>query len=199
MIKISSVDKGYLGRTVLNGFSLDIAEGERVCLSGVSGCGKTTLLRLVGGVETPDSGTITIESGQKLSVVFQEDRLIPWRNALQNLLDCGAEKERALFCLKELGLSGEEQKLPMELSGGMRRRVAIARAFSIPATLYLLDEPVQGLDDGTAGRVLGFMQKELEGKTALIISHDEAETAALGTKLLRLSGPPLVIESESAL
>ncbi len=186
MIKLDSVCKKFDGRTVLQDFSMEVKHGERVCLRGVSGCGKTTVLRILAGLETADSGTVSISGQPVISVVFQENRLLPWKSALDNITLVGAGRERAMELLAALGLEGEEHKLPSELSGGMCRRVAIARALAVPAELYLLDEPVQGLDDGTAGRVLDFINRELEGKTSVLVSHDEEEILALAQRVIDL-------------
>lgn len=183
MIKLTSVCKQFDGREVLRDFSLQVSRGERVCLRGVSGCGKTTVLRILAGLDTADSGTVEI-NGATVSMIFQENRLLPWKSALDNITLVGADKERALELLELLGLGGEQHKLPGELSGGMRRRVAIARALAAPAELYLLDEPIQGLDDGTAGRVLEVMSQVLRGKTAVLVSHDSDEIAALAQRVI---------------
>ncbi len=187
MIALSSVNKSFDGRQVLCDFSLTVSAGERVCLKGVSGCGKTTVLRLLAGLEQPGSGSVVISAQPRLSVVFQENRLLPWKSALVNITAAGAVKETALRSLELLGLGGEEHKLPSELSGGMRRRVAVARALANPGDLFLLDEPIQGLDDGTAGRVLEVMAKELEGRTVVLVSHNEDEISALAQRVIELS------------
>ncbi len=187
MIKLTSLCKQFDGRDVLRDFSLQINSGERVCLRGVSGCGKTTVLRILAGLETADSGTVEMAGHQRISMIFQENRLLPWKSALDNITLIGADKARALELLELLGLGGEHHKLPGELSGGMRRRVAIARALAAPADLYLLDEPVQGLDDGTADRVLEVMAKTLEGHTVVLVSHDDTEIAALAQRTVDMA------------
>lgn len=187
MITMQDVNKSFDGREVLRGLDLVIGKGERVCISGESGCGKTTVLRLIAGLEKPDSGIVQLCDKARLSVVFQEDRLLPWRTALENVTAVGVDSETAREMLARLGLAGEEEKYPDQLSGGMRRRVAIARALAVPADIFLLDEAIQGLDDGTAGRVLEVLDKALEGRTAVIVSHDSAETAALARRTVCLS------------
>lgn len=187
MIELKAVCKEYDGRRVLDDFSLTIADGERVCLRGVSGCGKTTVLRLLAGLEQPDRGEVIISGQPRLSAVFQENRLLPWKSALDNITLIGAERETALDYLERLGLAGEEHKLPGELSGGMRRRVAIARALANPGELFLLDEPIQGLDDGTAGRVLEVMAQALEGRTVVLVTHDNEEAAALAQRVVEMT------------
>lgn len=186
MIELKAVCKEYDGRQVLDDFSLSIAAGERVCLRGVSGCGKTTVLRILAGLEQPDSGSVSISGQPRISAVFQENRLLPWKSALDNITVIGADRETAMDYLARLGLAGEEHKLPGELSGGMRRRVAIARALANPGDLFLLDEPIQGLDDGTAGRVLEVMAQALEGRTAVLVTHDSEEAAALAQRVIEM-------------
>jgi len=187
MIKLTSVCKQFDGRDVLRDFSLQINRGERVCLRGVSGCGKTTVLRILAGLESSDSGTVEMADYQSISMIFQENRLLPWKTALDNITLVGADEEKAMELLELLGLDGEQHKLPGELSGGMCRRVAIARALASSADLYLLDEPIQGLDDGTADRVLEVMAKTLEGCTVVLVSHDETEIAALAQRTIDLT------------
>jgi len=196
MIKLTSVCKSFDARAVLRDFSLDIAEGERVCLKGVSGCGKTTVIRLLAGLETPDSGSVELSGDPQVSMVFQENRLLPWKTALENITVAGADEHTAMAWLERLGLDGEQHKLPAELSGGMRRRVAIARALANPGQLYLLDEPIQGLDDGTAGRALEEMSRALEGRTVVLVSHDDEEIAALAQRVVEML--PLLPSEPSA-
>ena len=194
MIKLTSVCKAYDGRPVLEDFSLAISAGERVCLRGVSGCGKTTVLRMLAGLEQPDSGSVEIYGEPKISVVFQENRLLPWKSALDNITVAGADREKATELLNMLGLAEEYNKFPSELSGGMRRRVAIARALANPGELFLLDEPIQGLDDGTAGRVLEVMAQALEGRTVVLVTHNDDEAAALAQRVIDMT--PLTVQSD---
>ena len=186
MIKLTSVCKSFDNRTVLRDFSLDVAEGERVCLKGVSGCGKTTVIRLLAGLDRPDSGSIELSGEPRISMIFQENRLLPWKSALDNITVAGADHDTAMDFLERLGLGGEQNKLPAELSGGMQRRVAIARALANPGELFLLDEPIQGLDDGTAGKVLEVMSQALEGRTVVLVSHDDEEIAALAQRVIEM-------------
>lgn len=187
MIKLTSVCKSFDGRDVLRDFSLSVAEGERVCLKGVSGCGKTTVIRLLAGLEQPDSGSIELAGQPNISMIFQENRLLPWKSAIDNITVAGADADTAMDYLERLGLGGEQNKLPGELSGGMRRRVAIARALANPGELFLLDEPIQGLDDGTAGRVLEVMAQALEGRTVVLVSHDDDEISALAQRVVEMA------------
>lgn len=186
MIKLNSICKSYDGRLLLDNISLHIKKGERLCISGASGCGKTTLMRIIAGLERPDSGSVEIADGARFSMIFQEDRLLEWRTALENLTAVGVSERDSLYWLAELGLKGEENKKVSQLSGGMKRRVAIARALACPGDIMLLDEPIQGLDGENAERVLSAIGKRLEGRTAVIISHNEIELEALGTRVIRM-------------
>lgn len=186
MIKLSNVCKSYNGRLLLDDISLHIKKGERLCICGASGCGKTTLVRIIAGLEIPDSGSVELAPGAKLSMIFQEDRLLEWRTALENITAVGASALEAKRWLAELGLQGEENKKVANLSGGMKRRVAVARALACPGDIMLLDEPIQGLDSENAEKVLAAIKKRLQGKTAVIISHNEDELDALGTRTMRL-------------
>lgn len=189
MIRLENISKTYDSRLVLDGVSLTVAPGERVCLTGPSGCGKSTLLAIASGTLAPDSGEVMICEGIRMAYLYQEDRLLPWSDALENITVTGAAKERAVELLGRMGLAEDMHKLPSQLSGGMKRRLAIARALAYGGDIYCLDEPLQGLDDGTAGRVLEVLREELTGKTALIVSHSSEEIAALSTRIVTLSPP----------
>ena len=146
MIRFEQVTKAYGEKQVVKEVSLTFDKGFYL-LTGPSGIGKTTLLRLAAGLEQPDSGRIETEAGKRLRMVFQEDRLLPWKTVLGNvMLECG-NKEKADVLLQTLGLSGEENAYPASLSGGMRRRTAIARALCAEPDILLLDEPFNGLDE----------------------------------------------------
>ena len=194
MITLSAVSKSYDGRVIITHLDLVIKAGERVCFTGPSGCGKTTLMRIAAGLERPDSGNVSVQG--KIAMLFQEDRLLPWCSALENIIAVGCPRERAIYYLDRLGLSGEYDKLPSELSGGMSRRVAIARTLAFGGDIFLLDEPVRGLDDGTSESVLSLLREELQGKTAIIISHSSEEITALASRIIEFDGTPLTIVSD---
>ena len=145
MIKIHDLSFAYGEKQIFGGFSLEIPDGARSCIFGGSGCGKTTLLRLITGLEEPADGSIETD-GVRFSAVFQEDRLLPFKTVLENITLIGAEKETALYMLAQLGIAEAADKYPSELSGGMRRRAAIARALSAEYGCLILDEPFAGLD-----------------------------------------------------
>lgn len=177
-------------KVVLDRFSLEIPERGITVLSGPSGCGKTTLLRTLAGFQRPQSGTVEGVVPRETALLFQDDRLLPWRTVEQHLTDVLPRTRwgevPALLALTEL--EGEEKSLPRALSGGMGRRLALARCLALEARLYLLDEPFSGVDLPRALRIL----ERLENLPApvLLVSHEEA-VLARARQVLRLEGPPL--------
>ncbi|MDR2908565.1 MAG: ATP-binding cassette domain-containing protein [Oscillospiraceae bacterium] len=194
MIALKDVSFRFGSLTILDRFSLELKGGGVTALMGPSGCGKTTLLRLIAGLERPVSGSLRAEG--KISMVFQEDRLIPLLSARGNILSAmpkGPKSERrADELLNSLELLSAGNKLPDQLSGGMRRRVALARALAFGGDILLLDEPFKGLDGKTREEVARFLFRELlPGTTVLLVTHDDAEAHAYASRVLLLGGPPL--------
>lgn len=191
MLLAEHVDKAFEGRLVLKNFSCRLEGPGVICLFGPSGCGKTTLLRLFAGLEAPDAGNVKCFG--KCSMVFQEDRLLPWKTAAGNLRavrDTLRPKE-AEELLVQVGLAGEGGRYPHELSGGMKRRVAIARAFAFDGDLLLLDEPFRGLDYAIREQVMERVKKFGENGLVVLVTHDREEALTLGDSLWLLEGPPL--------
>lgn len=187
-IVIENLTKSYGDKLALPPFSARVEAGEIVCLLGQSGCGKTTLLRLLLGLEAPTGGTV---SGlpDALSAVFQEDRLCPAFSAVTNVslaLGRRVPKEEIVALLSSLGLADALAKPVRELSGGMQRRVAIARSLLCPADLYVMDEPFKGLDEDTRQRVMDTVLARTRGRTLLVVTHDPDEAAYLGGRVLRM-------------
>lgn len=177
MIRFANVSLGFGGRAVFSDFSAEIpAEGVTV-FRGPSGAGKTTLFRLLLGLQKPDKGAIEGFPFTKPAVVFQEDRLLPWASALDNvsLVSGFAAAERTLHML---GLGENLRQLPRELSGGMRRRVAIARALSYGGDALFLDEPFTGLDEENKKIAVRAIQGA--AVPVYVITHDDAEAALFG-------------------
>lgn len=178
------------GKPVLSHVNLELTDEQPVLLLGESGGGKTTLLRLLAGFLKPQSGQIEgISADTRIAVLFQEDRLFPHMTVYKNLKLVCPELTRpeAAACLVELQLETTVlDDLPGKLSGGMRRRVALARALLFEAELVLLDEPFQGLDEETHQKALAFVKQRTEGRPLLVISHDPADGPALGAKVLTL-------------
>ena len=181
----------YAEKPILFDVSFDLPPTGVTCLTGESGCGKTTLLRLLCGLETPQSGEI-LDAPRRPAVVFQEDRLLPWKTALENVTlvlgNAPDAESRAKQALDAVGLSDEEQaRLPKELSGGQCRRIALARALALPdADALLLDEPFTGLDDERVDTVAALLCDVAKEKPVFIVTHDSDDAKRLGATLLRL-------------
>ncbi len=184
MIKLKNVNKSFDDKQVLRDFSLDISTGERVCLMGASGSGKTTVLRLIMGLEKQESGEVY--KGGAVSAVFQENRLCEDFSALSNVTLVCDQKEKAKEMLCALSLCDDIDTPVRELSGGMKRRVAIARALCFPHDILLLDEAFSGLDEQTKRETAEVINRETFGKTVLLVSHDETEAKLLNAKIVKI-------------
>lgn len=187
---VQNLTKCYGDNRVLENFTYAFPDGRITAIEGRSGCGKTTLLRLVAGLEKPDAGTITGVPEGGLAMVFQEDRLPPQltaagclRAVLKRTPDRDARIDEAL---RALGLEDDLDKPVREYSGGMRRRVALARALLYPAALVLLDEPFKGLDADTRRRAIDFTRPRLAGRTTLLVTHDPEDATAFDAERLAL-------------
>lgn len=183
-MKLEHVFKSFDEKEVLRDVSLSFPEGKISCLFGPSGRGKTTILRLLAGLERPDSGVVEGVGDRRVSTVFQEDRLLPFCTAERNI-SVAAPNVDAHSWLDRVGLGADSDKYPAQLSGGMCRRVALARAFAYDGEVYLLDEPFQGLDHDTKLSMMNLAQKYLSGKTTLLITHDLEERDYLSDILVR--------------
>lgn len=185
---LEHVEKRYGDKVVLRDFSARFPGGECTCIMGPSGCGKTTLLRLILGLETPDGGQILGRSFP-MAAVFQENRLFEDFSALSNVTAVCPKERRpeAARHLMALGL-GESLHAPVRtLSGGMKRRVAVARAVLAPGEVLVLDEPFTGLDRDTKAAVLAYLKNHTQGRTLLLVTHDPAERDALAQHTLDMT------------
>jgi NitT/TauT family transport system ATP-binding protein len=199
----------------LDRISLNVAEGEFVCLVGASGCGKTTLLNIIAGLEKPDSGTVLADGnpvtgpGRERLVMFQEPALFPWLNVFGNVLfglklkPNLSHKDRndvAKYYLELVGLSRFERANIHELSGGMKQRVSLARALAPNPRVLLMDEPFAALDALTREQLYGDIQEiwEARRKTIVFVTHNVREAACLGDRVLLFSPHPGRIHEEFA-
>lgn len=188
-MELNAVSFSYGGDTIINGLSFDLSSGRRVCVMGESGRGKTTLMRLMLGLIEPDSGKVMRRPDERPSVVFQEDRLLPWYSALRNVSEVYNPRSPAspAELLEAMELSDARDKLPKELSGGMQRRCAIARALCFGGDPLLLDEPFKGLDPDMRARIAQAILRYSNGASILLITHDEKEAELLGCEeIIRL-------------
>jgi ABC-type nitrate/sulfonate/bicarbonate transport system ATPase subunit len=178
MLKLLKIEKSFGEKKVLSETSLSVKKGDCVMLFGMSGCGKTTLLRIAAGLEKQDKGTV--EKSGETAVVFAEPRLFPTATVLENVTavmrgDKKEAKKRASAILEAFGLGGAEKLYPSELSTGMAARVSLARAVAYDADIYLMDEPFKSLDAEIKRSVISYLKTFLSDKAVMIISHDRAE------------------------
>ena len=183
MIEFKDVCFSYGEKQILKDFNLKIEDGERVCLFGESGKGKTTVLRLIMGLEKPDSGTLTVTGG--ISAVFQEDRLLPFKSVEENIAFVSGESD-ADEILSSLNLLEEKDAYPSSLSGGMARRISIAGALSKKSDIYILDEPFTGLDEKNISDAADIINKKTKDKTVVAVLHERKNAEKLGCKILEL-------------
>ena len=193
MLRFENVSFSYGKKEILSDFSFEAKDGEVTALLGASGLGKTTILNLASGLYEPKNGKITPYSGERASFLFQENRLLPWYTVLRNLTVLGISEERAEEVLQKVGLTGEEKEFPSALSGGMQRRLALARTLAFGGDVFYLDEPLQGLDLKTAGEILALLKEELAGKTALLITHSPTEAFTLADRIVLVGKRPIEI------
>jgi len=196
-VRLANVSKGFGGNAVLRDVTLDIAPGKFVTIVGQSGCGKTTLLRLLAGLEKPDEGTLTLDDealaarSHDVRLMFQEPRLLPWASVENNVGIglAGDWRGRARALLAEMGLAGRAAEFPGVLSGGQKQRVALARALISRPRLLLMDEPLGALDALTRLAMHDLISGLwAEHKfTAVLVTHDVQEAVSLGDEVILLA------------
>lgn len=189
--------KSFGPRAVLGPLTLSLARGERLAVLGPSGIGKSTLLRILAGLDGDYRGTL--RGDERLAVVFQEPVLLPWRDAVANVtLPTGCDGATARDWLARVGLAGHEAQFPRQLSLGQQRRLALARAFAAGPDILLMDEPFASLDAATRDRMLVLTAALLEatGAGLLLVTHDPAEANALAARPLHLSGQPARLQND---
>lgn len=188
MISVREITVCFEEKVVLDHFSLELPEEGITALSGPSGCGKTTLLRVLAGLQPVQEGTVTVP--QPPVMLFQENRLLPWRTVERHITDVLPKSRRGEVSrwLALAELEGEEKQFPPALSGGMGRRLALARALACGGKLFLLDEPFTGVDAPRAARMV---ERIRQLGVPVILSSHEAEVVALCDRVISLKGPPL--------
>ena len=195
MIELSGIYKRYGKDWLFENFSIAFPEGQISVLIGPSGIGKTTILRLIAGLEPYEKGSISGIGQQKISFVFQEDRLLPWLSLGENIelvLKASMTKEEAQAksrqVLATLDLADAWHMMPAELSGGMQRRGSIGRAMAYDGDIFLLDEPFKGLDEALKGEILPKLADSWHkaGKTVIMVTHDLKDARELANNLYEL-------------
>lgn len=215
MVRIRGLNKSFDSRSVLKEINLEIAQGEVVAIMGSSGGGKTTLLRCISGLLDPTSGEIFVdgidvrkdpeEARHRMGMVFQSAALFDYMNVHDNVLfgirrqlrlNGKDRKEVAKKALARVGLENDEEKMPAELSGGMRKRVGIARAIALKPKVMLYDEPTTGLDPITAYTIDGLiveLRKDLN-VTTLVVSHDVSSVFRIADRVAFLHSGELIFD-----
>ena len=188
-INISNLTKKYGKKEIFKNFSLEIEAGKVTALMGKSGFGKTTLIRILMELEKYDEGKITGLENQKISTVFQEDRLCENLSAITNI-SIVCEKETSIreisVELEKIGLKESQNKPVKTLSGGMKRRVAIIRCIMAKSDIIIFDEPLKGLDEITKKNVINYLKEKIRGKTVIIVTHDIEEARQLDGTIVNL-------------
>ena len=208
-VRLRGVAKRFGGRGVLQDFGLDIAPGSFVAVVGRSGGGKSTLLRLIAGLETADAGVVSIDGSPlaglapDTTVMFQDPRLLPWQRVVSNvgIARRGDWRRHALEALRDVGLEDRAQDWPAVLSGGQRQRVALARALVSHPRLLLLDEPLGALDALTRGEMQRLIETIWAGQgfTAVLVTHDVSEAVALSDRVVVLRNGAIALDQPVAL
>ena len=189
-IEVSGLSKHYNEKVIFAGFSECFPGGQTTAIMAPSGYGKTTLLRMIAGLEKQDEGTISAIDPDHMSYLFQESRLLPWLNTfdnialfLKNKMPAGEIEGQVVKMLDALELSGSMHQLPNQLSGGMKHRVAVGRAFLCPASVLLLDEPFKGLDAELKNRIVSNLWANYtDNKTILLVTHNQEDADHLSNK-----------------
>ncbi len=193
MLKLNDLCVSFGEKQVLKHLHHTFSDGQVTAVVGASGIGKTTLLRVIAGLQKPNDGQVE-SSYERIAYLFQEPRLFPWMTALENVSAvCDDPKKAEDYLAKLLPDRADHGKFPSELSGGMKQRVALARALAYEPDLLLMDEPFKGLDAETKALVTEFLFHQIQGITAIMVTHD-ASDLCFCQQVLRLESEHLFLE-----
>ncbi|WP_304508908.1 ABC transporter ATP-binding protein [Anaerotignum sp.] len=199
LLKILNIEKNFEEVRVLHDFSMEANREEIVCIIGPSGCGKSTMLNIISGLTLPSCGEV-INNSQNTSYVFQEDRLLPWKDVYENIriVNDKSSHKTCMELIEKVGLKGFEGFFSCELSGGMRQRCSIARAFNYEADLLLMDEPFKSLDFNLRIGMIHYLLTlwESKKKTIIFVTHEIDEALLLGDRILFLTNRPTKVLTE---
>lgn len=191
MLKAKQLTKSYNGNIVLNNLSIDFDDNKVNVIKGASGCGKTTLLRILAGLTEKDGGETEGFAGKKISLAFQEDRLLKELNPVKNIslvLEKRISAENIKADLLSVGLTKTDLEKPCaSFSGGMARRVAVVRAVMYPSKIILLDEPFKGLDDASKIKVSKYLAEKIKNRTVIAVTHDEEDFNGFDCKIININ------------
>ena len=201
--KVKNISKSFGDLKVLENISIDFPKNQTTCILGPSGCGKTTLLNIMAGILDMDSGELTGFENEDISFVFQEDRLIPWKNVEENLsfvLKDKMHKEEIAEIINNylelVGLEEYKNYYPKDLSGGMKQRINILRAFIYPSKILIMDEPFKSLDMDNKRIIMDFFKElmKIEKRTCIMVTHDIEDALVLGDKIVILTEKPASVK-----
>lgn len=200
---VKNLFKSFERVTLFKDFSLSFQENTITCILGPSGCGKTTLLNIIGGIIEPDKGYLAGFRERTISYIFQDPRLLPWKTVKQNIefvlrKDIPADERSKISdqLIRLMELDGFADYFPSRLSGGMRQRVSIARAFAYPSEIILMDEPLKGLDIKLKLNLIRNFSRmwQSDKRTVIFVTHDVDEALLLGNEIIVLSLPPAIVK-----
>lgn len=181
MIEIKNLSFSFGDKVIFDDFSLKIPDKSVTAITGKSGCGKTTLINLICGLLKADKGEI-VSKAEKYAVVFQEDRLLPWYTVKENISTV-SDGETADLWLKKVGLSDSADLYPSQMSGGMKRRTALARALAYGGEVLILDEAFNGVDEETKTILIDIIREQATEKAVILISHNSDEIQRLADRV----------------
>ena len=184
-VRLDNIKKSYNGKAILNGLTFEAKRGQPICLFGQSGCGKTTVLNIIAGLTKANGGSIIGNEG-RISYVFQEDRLLEQLSAKENIMLTARNRKAADSFIEAAGLSECIDMYPADMSGGMKRRTAIARAVAFDGGIMLLDEPFNGIDAGRKKAIAECLKSFVSDKLCIMVTHDRTDAGLMDAEIFEI-------------